>query len=227
MSRVLVVGDTHMPGMRDDYIEFLLHIADSWSIDRVVHIGDMVDWHSLSYHEKRPTLPTPATEYMEMREQMAQFFEAFPAGDWLIGNHDDLPQRQCITSMIPPELLKSYEAMFDTPPGWTVHPRFTKLEIDGVLYCHGDGGAGGKYAHINQAERNFQSTVVGHFHALGGVEFLANEKHRIFGCATGCGVDYRKEQFHYGKRYPKKPVNGCAVVLEGLHPYFEPMILGK
>lgn len=227
MSRVLAIGDCHCPGMRQDYVPFLLHLADSWSIDRVVHVGDLVDWASISYHEKNPNLPAPKEEYEKALEQVQSLYEAFPEVDLLLGNHDDLPRRKCITAMMPDAVLRDFSEIWNLPEGWKVHPRFAKLEVDGVLYAHGDAGAGGKYAHMNQAEQNFQSTVIGHFHSLGGCGFMANEKHRIFGMATGCGVDSKLEQFYYGKKYPRKPINGAGVVLDGATPVFEPMLLGK
>lgn len=212
--------------MRSDGVAFLSHVADKYSVDRVVHIGDLVDWNSISYHEKRPTLPSPATEYMDAMEQVAMLAEVFDTVDWLFGNHDDLPNRKCITSMLDPEWLKDPHSLYKVPDTWTVHPRFSSLEIDGVLYRHGDAGSGGQYAHVNQAKANFQSTVIGHFHANAGAEFIANSRDRIFGMAVGCLADTHKEQFHYGKRYPRKPINGCGVVIDGHTPIFVPMLLG-
>ena len=46
MARVLVVGDTHCPVMMDGY-EFLSEMIDWWDCDRIVHIGDLVDWASM------------------------------------------------------------------------------------------------------------------------------------------------------------------------------------
>ena len=40
--------------------------------------------------------------------------------------------------------------------GWTIHPRFTKLVIDGVIYSHGDSGRGGQDAAFQQARDNFR-----------------------------------------------------------------------
>ena len=63
MARVLVIGDTHCPVMHKGYVSFLQKIADSWSVDKVVHIGDMVDWASISYHPKAPSLKNSEAEY--------------------------------------------------------------------------------------------------------------------------------------------------------------------
>ena len=90
MARVLIVGDTHCPGMRTGYVDLLKRVADSYSITRIVHIGDLVDWASISYHEKSPSLRNASLEYAKARKQVASLTKAFPKADWLIGNHDAL-----------------------------------------------------------------------------------------------------------------------------------------
>ena len=51
MSRVLVIGDTHFPFVREDYLPFLVDTYNKYDCDTVVHIGDVVDNHGISYHE--------------------------------------------------------------------------------------------------------------------------------------------------------------------------------
>ncbi|MBX3452857.1 MAG: metallophosphoesterase, partial [Planctomycetaceae bacterium] len=144
MARVLIIGDTHCPGMRNGYVDFLQRTADRYAINRVVHIGDLVDWASISYHEKSPSLRNATLEYARAKRQVASLTKVFPKADWLIGNHDALTERQAVTAGLPPELLRDYADMWDV--NWTVHPRFTKLHIDGVIYSHGDSGRGGQDA---------------------------------------------------------------------------------
>ena len=90
MARVFVVGDTHCPGMRRGYVDFLKRIADKYDINRVVHIGDLVDWTSISFHEKSPALSNALQEFENAKRQVASLSKAFPKADWLIGNHDAL-----------------------------------------------------------------------------------------------------------------------------------------
>ena len=58
MARVLVIGDTHCPGMHSKYPSFLQRMYKRHKCNRVVHIGDAVDNAAISYHEKNPT-PAP------------------------------------------------------------------------------------------------------------------------------------------------------------------------
>lgn len=223
MSRVLVIGDTHCPGMRKGYVDFLKRTADAYAVTRVVHIGDLVDWASISYHEKHPVLRNPTLEYKRALRQVSALERAFPKADWLIGNHDALTERQLITAGLPPELLRSQNDIWQV--GWRVHPRFTKLEIDGVIYAHGDGGRGGIDAAYRQAQDNFRSTVIGHFHGNAGARWFANSDSRVFGLSVGCGIDQDALAFEYGRKFPRKPLLGCGVVINGKQAHFEPWLL--
>jgi len=224
MATVLVIGDTHCPGMRKGYVDFLQRIADRWGVDKVVHIGDLVDWASISYHEKSPHIKGTMEEFKRAQKQVDQLHAAFPKVDWMIGNHDALTERQATTAGIPTTLLRSYEEVWEVG-GWKAHPRFSKLPIDGVLYSHGDCGKGGQNAAFLQCKDNFRSTVVGHFHSQAGVRWWANPEFRVFGLSVGCGIDAGQLQFDYGKRFAAKPVLGCGVVCDGKQAYFEPWLL--
>lgn len=223
--RVLVIGDTHCPGMRKGYVDFLKGVADKYSINRVIHIGDLVDWASISFHEKSPNLSNATTEFKKAKKQVAQLTKAFPQADWLIGNHDSLTERQAIATGLPTQVLKDYADLWEVD--WTVHPRFSKYMLDGVIYSHGDSGRGGQDASFKQAKDNFRSTVLGHFHSQAGVKWWANPESRVFGMSAGCGIDASKMQFEYGRKITSKPILGCGVVIGGRNAYFEPWLLSS
>jgi predicted phosphodiesterase len=225
MSRVLVIGDTHCPTMRDDYVPFLLDCYEQWDCDRVVHIGDLVDNAALSYHLKDPHLKDPMDEYYKAYNQVQEICQAFPEVDWMIGNHDDLPKRWLKEVGIPESFLKSYADIWEVPDTWTVHQRYSKLMIDGVLYQHGDRGKGGRMAATANAKAEFCSVVQGHLHAQFGVEYYANDGARVFGMQVGCGVDDTHAAMDYGKKYVQRSVIGCGVVLDGITAIVEPMVL--
>lgn len=224
MTTVLIIPDTHCPAMRRGFVSFLQRIADRYSPDRIVHIGDLVDWASISYHEKHPGLSDARSEYRKALRQVARLYEAFPQADWLIGNHDSLTERQAKTAGILPELLRSYTDVWQVP-NWTTHDRQAVLEIDGVLYSHGETGKGGQNAALKQAKDNFKSTVIGHFHSQAGVQFWANPDYRVFGLSVGCGVDAASLAMEYGRKFAAKPILGCGVVIDGKRAVFEPWLL--
>lgn len=220
---VLVIPDCHCPGLRSGFVDFLKRVADKWAVNKVIHIGDLVDWASISYHEKNPSLSSAKEEYKRALRQVQTLHKAFPKAEILLGNHDVLTERQCTSAGLPTHLLKSFNEMWEID--WVCHPRYTKLIHNSVIYSHGEAGKGGQDAAIKQAKDNFRSTVIGHFHSQAGVQWWANPEFRVFGLSVGCGIDFSKMQFEYGQKFPAKPILGCGVVTSDKVGHFEPWLL--
>ena len=225
MSRVLIIGDTHCPAMHPNYIDFLTDTYDAWDCDRVVHIGDLVDWASISYHPKAPSLKNSEKEFEDAYAQVQELYEAFPSVDWMIGNHDSITERQATDLGLPLQVLKSYEDLWGLD-GWEAHDRYSNIVIDGVMYQHGDRGKGGAFPALMNAKVEFMSVVQGHYHAAAGVQYIANQNELVFGLQVGSGVDHHREAMDYGKKYSQKPLLGCGVVIDGHTALYEPMLLG-
>lgn len=223
-ERVLVIGDTHAPAMHPDYIDFLKDIYHKHKCTRVVHIGDLVDWNAISFHEKDPSMPSAADEFMEASKQVRALHKAFPEVDYLIGNHSALPQRKATMIGLPEGVLKDFKTLWGLD-GWTIHPRFADLVIDGVIYRHGDKEKGGQMAALKNAQGQFNSLVQGHLHSQAGVNYHANQNGCIFGLGVGCGVDHHHPAMNYGRIYAAKPILGCGVVYSDKLAFFEPMFL--
>ena len=226
MSRVLVIGDTHCPAMLDEYPEFLQTTYEAWDCDKVVHIGDLADFHAISFHQNEFGLESIERELDLAREQVLELTALFPDVEYLTGNHTALPARQAREAGLPPSMMLSLGQLMDLPEGWTVHPRHFDLEIDGVIYRHGDKGRSNQQnAAFLNASMEFSSLVQGHFHAQAGVCYGANQKSRYFGLQVGCGTDPRSPYMNYSKIYSKRPILGCGIVLDGQYAAFEPLQL--
>ena len=222
MSRVLVIGDTHAPCMIDGYVDFLKHCKRKWKCNRVVSIGDLVDNCALSFHLKRPSQKDPINEYYQAMEQVNQITKAFPNVDLMLGNHDVLPYRWAKEVGIPEEMMLDFKSIFKLPKKWKVHPRYSQLVIDGVIYQHGDRG---RSPAISAAKQEFSSVVQGHFHSKSSIEFYANASDRIFGMQVGCGTDWKHAQMEYGVKFTAKPIVSCGIIIDGNTPIIEPMLL--
>lgn len=221
IKNVLVIGDTHEPFCRDGYLEFCIQTQKDYNCGTVVHIGDLVDNHAISYHESDADGRSAGDEYKLALSACDKWYKAFPEAYICIGNHDRLPFRKAFTAGLPKNWLKSYQEMFNSPKGWKwdfVH------EINGVIYQHGTG-LSGEMASINAARENRQSTVIGHLHTVTNTRFLASQKDLIFGMSVGCGIDHTKYAFAYGRENTRKPVLSCGVVLNGMMPINIPMRL--
>lgn len=218
-NNVLVIGDTHEPFCKEGYLEFCREQQEKYDCGTVIHIGDLVDNHAVSYHESDPSGKSAGDEYKLALEKCKKWYEMFPNVKICIGNHDALPFRKAFTSGLPSHWLKSYQQLFESPSTWEWDLTHT---VAGVIYQHGTG-LSGEMASINCARENRQSTVIGHLHTVMNTRFLASYKDLIFGVSVGCGIDHKAYAFAYGKENTRKPVIACAVVLEGKLPINIPM----
>lgn len=209
-GNVGIISDTHLPFERPDYLNFCISIFDRCKCDTIIHIGDLVDNHGISYYEKDPDGLSPADEMAEVDKHLKRWFLAFPDLYLCLGNHDRMVARKSRTFGLPSRAFKSFREIWDFPLGWRVD--FT-WEFCGVRYQHGTG-LSGQYAHIKAAESNRQSTVIGHTHSTLATHYLVSENDRIFAMNVGSGIDRKSYAFEYGRFLPKKPVLGCGVVTD-------------
>ncbi len=182
-------------------------------------MGDIVDWHAVSFWPKEPDCPGSADEFMLAKRFVTQWHKAFPDAKVCIGNHDERPERLAKSVGIPSLCLKTYDELWETP-GWDWDYEHV---IDKVLYFHGTG-AGGVHPAWNQISVK-GSVVMGHCHARAGVKWLATPTERKFGMDVGCGINIKAFQFVYGKHLKFRPILGCGVVIDGV-PHWEPMPCG-
>jgi len=207
---ILVIGDTHIPFEIPNYIDFCEQIGKRCKCNKVVHIGDLVDNSSISYHEHCPDGWSPKDEMKKAKTHLKKWFRIFPRILLCRGNHDNLVSRKGRTAGLPEEVFQPFRKIWDLPKGWK--DDFTH-EIYSVRFVHGTGYAG-KYSHVQAAYDNRQSTVMGHTHSSGGVEYIANNKDCVFGMNVGCGINRKRYAFAYGKDFKRKPIIGCGVVTD-------------
>jgi predicted phosphodiesterase len=205
-----VIGDLHLPFERPDYLNFCVEIFDRCKCKTIVQIGDLVDFHAISFHEHNPDGMSAIDEMSEADKRLKRWKDCFPEMYICRGNHDRLPERQALFHSMPNRIIKSFREIWNFPSTW--YDDFS-WEIFGVRYMHGTGFSG-QNAHIKAAESSRQSCVIGHTHStLGGV-YLVSERDRIFAVNTGCGIDRHTYAFNYGREFPKKPALGASVVTD-------------
>ena len=209
-GNVLIIADTHIPFQVEGYLEFCLKIQKRCKCEKIVHIGDLVDNHAISFYDTDPNGKSPADEMEEADAHLKKWFKAFPKVYICKGNHDMLVDRKARHVGLPERAFKAFRDIWKLPTGWI--DDFTH-EIDGVIYKHGTGYSGDN-AHLKAAYDNRQSTVIGHTHSHGTVGYLANEKDIIFGMNVGSGIDRHKYAFSYGKDFRRKPIISVGVVTD-------------
>jgi metallophosphoesterase superfamily enzyme len=207
-KNVLVIGDLHEPFCLDGYLEHCLQTYNKYKCNEIVFIGDIIDNHASSYHETDPDGHSAGQELKLAIQRIKQWYNAFPKATVIIGNHDRLIMRKAYSSGLSKMWIKGYAEVLGTP-GWT----FTEsIEIDNVLYIHGEGGTAKA-----RVRRDLQSVVQGHLHSQAYIDWCVGAKFKLFGMQIGCGVDNKAYAMAYGKEGPK-PAIACGVVLQGEVP---------
>ena len=214
-GNVLVVGDLHLPFTIDGYLEFCLETQKKFNCKDVVFIGDIVDQCANSRWNHDPDGMSSSDELKSALSKVQAWYKAFPEATIVFGNHDTRIFKQAFIAGIPKGWIKDFEEMYQMPKGWKCTEQ---VEIDGVMYQHGDG-CNGDLGALNKAKERRQSVVIGHGHSFAGVRYLASHKDTIFGMNVGCGVDEESYALAYAKFQDRRPVISCGVVLnEGNQP---------
>jgi len=207
-KNVLVIGDLHLPFTLDGYLEHCVETYNKYKCNEVVFIGDVIDNHASSYHETDPDGHSAGQELKMAITEIRKWYNAFPKATVIIGNHDRLIMRKAHSSGLSKLWIKDYSEVLGVP-GWN----FTEsIEIDDVLYIHGEGGTA-----RSRVKGDLQSIVQGHLHTQCYVEWFVGAKFKIFGMQVGCGIDHKSYAMAYAKEN-KKPAIACGVVLQGETP---------
>jgi predicted phosphodiesterase len=222
-GNILAFGCVHLPFEHPKYLEFLKRIQDHYSIETVICLGDIVDGHSISMHDRSPDGFGASHEIEKVKEKIAEWAKVFPDMYLTYGNHDKLPFRQAHTNGLPKSMIKDLNTIYGMPKGWQWADR---VIANDVVYMHGTGRAG-QNAAKQWMEANRKSTVIAHVHSAMGVAYSASPYDRYFAMSVGCGIDVKQYAFEYNKDFSVRPMLGCAVILdEGNQPISVPMYLG-
>ncbi|HEX8586050.1 MAG TPA: metallophosphoesterase [Allosphingosinicella sp.] len=205
-KNVLIIGDLHLPFSLEGYLEHCIETYNKFNCNEVVFIGDVIDNHASSYHETDPDGDNAGQELAKAISQIKDWYEAFPKATVIIGNHDRLIMRKAYSSGLSKMWIRDYAEVLGVP-GWNF---VESIEIDDVLYIHGEGGTA-----RNRVIQDLQSIVQGHLHTQCYVEWVVGARFKVFGMQVGCGIDHKTYAMAYAKA-GKKPAIACGVVLKGI-----------
>lgn len=211
-SRILVIGDLHLPFTHKDYFDHCRAVAKHYKTTHTILMGDLVDNHFASYHETDPDGYSGGDELMYSIKELRHWHKAFPNADVVIGNHDRIIARKLKTAGISRSWARSLEEVLQVPT-WTFDMHFN---YEGVHFVHGEGVTA-----RTKAQRIRKSVVQGHRHTEAYAWLHSAESY--FGMQVGCGIDNDSFAFAYAKDHPA-PVLACGVVLDnGRVPIVLPM----
>jgi hypothetical protein len=198
----------------------------------VIHNGDEVDNHALSFHNSDPSLKSAGPELQEAKIGVWKLEEMFPNMRLLESNHGSLAYRKAKAHGIPAVYIKNYRQVLFADEsgdptgkgkGWSWHAR---------VRIENEWGRDMQFQHIGTgdlmqlAAMENANLSVGHAHGKYGIGYTSSQVDTYWSLYTGWLGDYEALAFAYGKDIPKKPVLGCAMIIEGV-PQLIPMRVDK
>lgn len=216
----LFFTDTHYPHLHggNGHLEFLRDVAEKWGANRFICGGDLMDFHRASRFLSEVSSLNVEEEYKLALSQVEELCEVFPDVTLLESNHDSIPARRVKEMGLTPEFLKDKHDLLGLPDTWDIQD---KVIENGVIYSHGKETGGINGARL-LAQRNGQSSAIGHLHSFGGCQYLQTPTQKIFGLNAGCLVETDSLYMEYGKNSKYQPTLGCAIVISSEEAYFIP-----
>jgi len=219
---IVVISDLHAPFMHPDTLPFLKAVKKKYSPDYVVQIGDEIDGHSWSYHEKNPDLDSPTKELREAINQLTPLYSLFPKVTLLESNHGSLVYRKALTAGLPSSVIKGYREILQAPKGWSWVSSLTlETRLGPVHFIHGKSATPGRLSQLYG-----MSVVEGHYHESASITYTSTPERLLFGAKTGCLVDDNALSMAYNKLNAKRPIISILIIIDGI-PQIVPMVLNR
>lgn len=207
-DNILVIGDTHIPYHHPEYLQFCLDIQRKWNCGKVIHIGDLLDFNSTSFHPVNPNSLSPYFEMEIAKLEIENWKKAFPDMVVLMGNHDRRISRKLFDSQISSHWQISLKDVLNV--NWEFLPDY---EYNGIYFCHGEGTT----ARITCLQKQ-QPVVQGHRHGESYIDFPARN---LFAIQVPIGIDRKQLAFEYAKADTKEWMIGATVILNSKTPIIE------
>lgn len=220
---VLVIGDTHLPYSHPQYIEFLSHLKDKHKPDIIIHIGDEIDSHAISFHKSDSSLFNADAELdnaiIELQEGLHKLF---PKMDLVESNHGSLIFRRLKAEGIPIRHLKPLNELYETPL-WAWHEDILLSTKQGPVYlCHGKAAGYGKLC-----KEMMCSSIQGHHHSKQEITYHKSITGVRFNAFTGCLVDDESMAMAYARNNLPKSLLGSIIIDKNGTPIIERMRLDR
>ena len=198
---VLVLPDLHFPAHKQEYLDFLVSIANQVNPVEIVQIGDCIDSNSISSYDLDPDGMSFTEEFKQVKVWIDRYAKEFPYMTQLVGNHTARIYKKAKLAGIPKAFVRPVEHVLGFPEGWTL---VKEVVINNVRYIHGES-YGGNTPGLAAAMATNMSTVVGDKHSCGGVWYYRTLLDKqIFGASTGALVDEDSYMFDYKALAKKK-----------------------
>ena len=221
-KRILVISDMHIPYHHKDSIKFLKEIKKEFKPDRIINIGDLLDFHAISMHEHNPDLYSAGHELDKAKEYIQQLEAIFPEVTEVDSNHSSLVYRRALKYGMSKQFLKPYGDFLGTRKWkWVDDLTLTMSNNQRCFFTHGRSA---DVLKVSQAMG--MSAVQGHYHTKFVISYWANPDNLFFAMNVGCLAAQKHMAFAYAKNFRTRFIMGCGIINNGI-PRLLPMILNS
>ena len=219
-KRILVISDMHLPYQHKDAIKFLAEIKKEYKPDRVINIGDLLDFHAISMHTHDPDLASAGHELTMARKYVKELESIYPQVTEVDSNHSSLVYRRAIKYGMSREFLREYGEFLGTKKWkWVDDLTLTMSNGQRCFFTHG------RSADVLKVSQTMgMSAVQGHYHTKFVVSYWANPDNLFFAMNVGCLINQKSLSMNYAKNFRTRFILGCAIILDGV-PRLLPMQL--
>ncbi|MDB4725962.1 phosphoesterase [bacterium] len=224
-KRILVISDQHAPYTHPDALGFLKSVKKKYRPDRVVNIGDELDYHAMSYHDADCDLDSAGVELQKGREWLQELAVVFPQMDLVESNHGSMAYRKAKSNGVPRHLLQTYRASIfgekdkdgeiyypkDRGSGWVWHPSLIlNTPHEPVNFHHG------KKANVSSNVLDDRMCFVqGHHHSKADISYISTPNALLWGMTVGCLINDKSYAFAYNKIGATRPIISVGIIIDG------------
>ncbi len=209
-ENILVIGDTHIPYHDPNYLEFCIGLQKKWDCGKIIHIGDILDFQSTTYHTPHPDGLSPYYELEISKLEIENWKKAFPNMTVIMGNHDRRISRKLFDSQISSQWQFSLKQILNVDWDFVVD-----YEYNNIYFCHGEGTT----ARVTALQKQL-SVVQGHRHSESYIDYPAKN---LFAVQCPIGIDRKALAFEYARTDTKEWLLGATVILNSKTPIIEKM----
>tara|TARA_E500000331_G_scaffold26917_1_gene22960 strand:- start:130 stop:831 length:702 start_codon:yes stop_codon:yes gene_type:complete len=221
-KKILVISDMHMPYQHKDSIKFLKEIKKEFKPDKIVNIGDLLDFHAISMHDSNPDLYSAGMELDKAKEYIKVLEDIFPEVIEVDSNHSSLVYRRALKYGMSKQFLKPYGEFLGTRKWkWIDDLTLTMSNGQRCFFTHG------RSADVLKVSQTMgMNCVQGHYHTKFLISYWANPDNLFFAMNVGCLINQKSMAFSYAKNFKTRFILGCGIILNGI-PRLLPMVINK
>lgn len=201
LESILVVPDTHAPFHDQRAWDLMIKVGKALKPDHIVHIGDLIDFYSISKFTKDPSRKLSVDSEIKVARTLLDDLDSLGASNkhLLMGNHDDRFQRYLFERA--PELVGIEELSLPyllglKKRGWDWTRYRDDYKLGKAFFTH-DAGFYGVNALKSTYQRYQHNVIFGHSHRFDSLQRGNAIGERHFAGQFGWLGDFKAVDYTY------------------------------